>query len=218
MAIAAVSCTTVPFDRPEMASLGGMSPKTVLEHARQTTPARFSLLNSIVFRKAGRALSALGLTTVDQQRDEIAVQALNPVGMTLFSFRDTGGTIQERHVAGFLDQMGDVATAVSRDVRNIYLRRVPGAGAEVRKNDTSIVFEESAGEGTLRYVFAGDGALLVEKCYLEAGRPVWTIGYYEYRHQDGMAYPGGVVLRHHRHRYRLIVRLKEILPSGEERS
>ena len=59
-------------------------------------------------------------------------------------------------------------------------------------------------------MFAGSEGLLVQKCYYESGRKVWSASYYEYRRKHGKLYPDGIILEHHDYGYRLVVRLKEI--------
>jgi hypothetical protein len=102
------------------------------------------------------------------------------------------------------------------DVRRIYFDRTPSPSAEPEALPEKIVFRESLGQGeALEHVFGGEGALLLEKRFRKDGKVAWRVNYYEYARSGDYLYPRGIVYHNRANRYRLIIRVRGILPEGE---
>lgn len=208
-------CAHVPFDKTPKVPLGNVTSAAIRQQAAADTPSKFSVLNSIVFEKFGRAVMALGYTDVDMDADTVTVTALSPAGVKLFEFKEQGGVIQQQYVIEHLAQLGDVVTAVSADIRNIYFDRVPPPQAEVQRKKYTCEFKASVKTGVTRYVFGGQDKALLRKIFQQNGKRRWTVSYYERQKHGRHLFPRGIVLKNYENGYRLTVRLKDILDDDE---
>lgn len=208
-------CASIPFAPVPLLPLDDISAEEVRRKAAAALPEQFTVLNSIVFEMRWHSMSALGYTSVDMPGDSFTVQALNPMGIKLFEFSDRGGEVEKRYVIEHMAKRGDVTGTVARDIRRIYFNLVPSKDAEVTRDDLTFTFTEKAGNDTVRYVFGGADTVLIEKQYYEGRKKAWTASYYEYQLHEGRLYPGGVVLKNHKHKYRLTVSLKEIYQAQQ---
>ena len=204
-------CATIPFEPVNLVPLGDVSAEEVLSRARSALPEQFTVLNSIVFKIHGHSMSALGYTAVDQTQNSFSVLALNPMGIKLFEFSDSDGRVTTNYIMEGVAKQGNVAEAVARDIRRIYFDRVPPATAESQKNEYTFVFTEKKENGTVRYVFGGTDIVLIEKQFYDTTNDkLWSVSYHEYQLHEGRLYPAGMIFRHYKHNYRLIVRLREL--------
>jgi hypothetical protein len=99
---------------------------------------------------------------------------------------------------------------VGNDIRRMYLDLVPATDASHWRGRDAVTFRQSAGEGQLEFLFAGEQRYLVEKRYYEQSELVWRVSYYEYLEQNGKIYPRGIILVNYRYGYQLTVRHKEL--------
>jgi hypothetical protein len=104
---------------------------------------------------------------------------------------------------------------VGGDIKRVYFDLIPSPKAKVKVKKYSVVFEEKAGKGLMRRVFAGPGGNLIRKEFFERGDLVWRVAYYEYREVDGKLFPGGVVMDNFKRGYRLIIKLKEVYRDAQ---
>lgn len=209
--LGAVGCSNVPFRETELVSLEGVDPQTVREGFALALPVGFRVVNTVTFEFRGRAFAAIGYTHVDAASETFTVVGLHPAaGVKLFEVSGDSETSDSSFALENFAVHGDIARAVGDDTRRMYFDRIPASDATVSTGRDRILFRQQTGDGELEFVFAGGDRALVEKNYYENGRKVWSISYYEYRWEDGKLYPDGIILRHHEHRYRLVVRLREI--------
>ena len=153
---------------------------------------------------------AIGYTAIDTSKNTFKAACLNHLGIKILEFEVRGESIERRFVLEELNQQGDLVREIAEDIRKIYFDRIPISGAEVYKRKYEIIFKQPFKRGTMEYVFAGDGNLLIEKRYYENKHAVWRVFYYEYIKKDGKLYPGGIILKHYPYDYQLVIKLKEI--------
>ena len=208
--ICAAGCTRVPFEEVARVPTEGVEPTAVRERFAAALPGEFQVINTIVFRYRWHSFSALGYTHVDQVERTFTVVGLNHVGVKLLELTSRDGSVECHFAVDELRQGEKFAHTIAKDIERIYFDRIPTAEAEAGRTKYEVLFREQTPEGTLEYVFAGAERLLVEKRYVEGRRRIWSVRYYEYRRENGKLFPAGIVFRHHRHGYRLIVRLKEV--------
>ncbi|MDT8391702.1 MAG: DUF3261 domain-containing protein [Lentisphaeria bacterium] len=208
-------CAHVPFDKPLDTPLGDTTAAAIRQQAVADTPRKFSVLNTIVFEKFGRAVMALGYTDVDMDADTVSVLALSPAGVKLFEFQERGGVIHHQYVIEHLARLGDVVTAVAADIRRVYFDRVPPFESDVVKKKHTCEFTTSVKTDVTRYVFGGEERALLRKTARRNGRKRWAVSYYEYQRRGTRLFPGGIVLKNDEHGYRLTVRLKDIFDDDE---
>lgn len=203
-------CSTVPFQETALVPMETGDPWSVVERFQKRTPDTFQLLTTVVFEYNSRTFSGVGAVRINRADRVFTVAAMNPMGVKLFELTGDRNSIETRYAAADLSRYGDFATAVGNDIRRIYLDLLPGPEANIRKRKSKLIFRQSSGPGFLEHVFAGAVGDLIEKNYYEEDGIVWKASYYEYRDQDGMRWPKGIVFVHYLHGYRLIIRQKEL--------
>ena len=203
-------CSSIPFQSVSYVSVKSVHPEEVRERFSLLVPRKFQLVSTIVFQYDRHYISAIGYIAIDTHQKIFTVVCLNPVGVKLFELSGDADDVECRFALEEFTHHKDFAQAVADDIKRIYFDRIPDSEAEVCKQKYKIVFRQSAGSGTMEYVFAGPDEVLIEKRYYEGDRQLWSVFYYEYRLENGKLYPAGIILRHHQYRYQLVVRLKEI--------
>lgn len=206
-----LSCRTAPFPEIPLVSVENFDPVEIRDGFARRIPDGFRIVNTVSFRFRGRSAAVIGYTEVDATRRTFTVVGLLPAGgVKLFELSGDSEVVEQKYAREEFAQHGEFAQVVGEDTRRMYFDRIPGPAAKISKERSRIVFREKVQAGEIEHVFAGAGPVLVEKHYYEDGRNVWSASYYEYVEQAGKLYPSGIVLEHHDHRYRLVVRLKEI--------
>lgn len=203
-------CRTVPFQDTEYVPMEPGDPWSIVEHSKARTPDNFQLLTTVVFEYNSRAFSGIGTVKINRPDRIFRAAAMSPMGVKLFEFSGDQNSVTTHYVIADLSRYGDFAVAVGDDIRRIYIDLFPDPQAEVRRSRNKLIFRQSSGPGYVEYVFAGAGRDLVEKNYYDDDGIVWRASYYEYRDQDGMRWPKGIVFVHYLHGYRLIIRQKEL--------
>jgi hypothetical protein len=201
------ACTvTVPFNLP-----GAIDPTAVVAGYRDQIPERFHLLSSIVFEYNWFTVSGIGYLDLNTRDGSYKVSCMNHLGVRLFEFSGDRSGLQSQYAIEPLAKHGNIAVAVSEDIKRIYLDMMPAPDARFIEGKHSVLSRQRAGEGALEYEFSGEGMRLARKTYREDHRAVWRVSYDEYREKDGKSYPMVVVFTNYRYGYRLIVRQREIL-------
>ncbi len=211
MVLFIVGCSTVPFQKVSLVSVDAVDPVLVREQFALSLPVRFRLINTVAFQYRGQASAAIGFTDVDTFRKIFTVVGLHPAGgAKLFELSGDSETVECKFALEVFTSRGDFAQAIADDIRRIYFDRIPDPNAEMFKEKYQILFRHQAGGGELEHIFAGSDNMLTEKRYSRKGHRIWSVFYYEYCRKDGKLYPAGIILKHYKHQYHLIVRLKEI--------
>jgi len=230
-------CASIPFQSAERVPIGKIEPGEVKERFALMLPEKFRIINSMVFEYKGKAIySFIGYSDVDTFEKTFTVAGLHQFGIKLFELTGNNDKTELRFVGEEFTKSfsppakgqqnatelrfdfeeftkrGDFAEAVADDIKKIYFNRLPGAGAEASAKKYEIVFFRNENGATIEHVFAGAGNLLVEKRCTVDNIAVWSVYYYEYRVENGKLYPAGIILENHKYNYRLIIRLKEIMP------
>jgi hypothetical protein len=204
-------CASGPFNPVATVPLTGSDGMALYDAVRASSPVRFTILSSVVFAYRGRSTSVLGCTEVDTAEGTFSVVAMAPTGMKAFELRGSESGVEPVFVAPQLTERADPVEAIGADIRRVYLDGLPPRSASRVMKDDRVVFTCDTEGGRLEYVLGGTPPVLIEKKQTDGDGTVWRVTYHEYVEREGMRFPGGVVLKHHRYGYRLIIRLKEIL-------
>jgi hypothetical protein len=205
-ALLVTGCASVPFRETPLVSLESVDPHSVVENFQASVPAKFQVLNSVVFEYNWRKFLGIGSVEIDRRDNQFKLVCLNPMGVKLFELSGDRNTITTHYAIDALMKYGDLPTAVGNDIRHIYFDMVPSASAQISREKYRISFRQPAGAGEMEYVFAGKDRELVEKSYYENDDLVWRVSYYEYREH----YPQGIVFVNYQYGYQLTVRQKEL--------
>ncbi len=209
--LSSAGCSTVPFQRTRYIPLNSVDPELARREFASSLPDRFQVMNTIVFQYKWRSFSALGYIDVNRELKTFAVSCLNPMGIKLFELSGDKDSVRTNFVLKELLRRGDLPRVVGEDIRRIYFDTAPSREAKAEKYRYKVIFSEPSGSGVIKYIFAGSRAMLIEKRYYEKKRLLWSVSYYEYRHQGhGKFYPAGIIFRNYRFGYNLVVRLKEV--------
>ncbi|MBU0896928.1 MAG: hypothetical protein KJ629_05290 [Candidatus Omnitrophica bacterium] len=232
-------CGRASFRQVRYVSTRDVDAKELPERFAKLLPEKFSLIDTIVFKYRGRAFSGIGYTYVDTRNNIFKVACLNPVGVKLFEITACENEVKTNFVLEKFSELGDLSKAVAEDIKRIYFNRIPSKDAQIRKTRNKVIFRHQKDEGILEHVFAGvdktppfkvsggsicarlcpqgyEGIpmdnLLITKNYYEKERLIWSVSYYQWHNNHGKIYPAGVVFKHHRYKYELVSRLREIRP------
>jgi hypothetical protein len=206
-----LSCRTAPFEQVPLVSVEDFDPAEIRDRFARQIPVNFRIINTVSFRFRGHSAVVIGYTEVDTTRRTFTVVGLLPAGGgKLFELSGDSEAVEQTFAGEEFTQRREFAQVVGEDTRRMYFDRIPGPAAKISKEGSRILFREQFQAGEIEHAFAGDRPVLVEKRYYEDGRNIWSASYYEYVEKAGKLYPSGIILEHHDHRYRLIVRLKEI--------
>ena len=200
-----------PFEPVALPALEDQTAAAVYAQVRATLPRRFQTLSSVVFEYRGRSLTALGVTDVDTEARTFTVVALTPAGMKLFELQGDESGVDAVFVAPELTRHADPVDTIGQDIRSVYFDRLPPRPAQGQRRENTVVFESQTEAGRLEHVLGGAPPVLVEKSLRDRRGLVWQITYHDYRERNGKQHPGGILLRHRRYGYRLILRLQEII-------
>ena len=207
-------CATQPFEPVAMVPLEYHDAKNVYDAVRSSLPTQFAALTSVVFAYRGRSMLVLGYTEVDATAGTFSVVAMTPLGMKLFELHGDKAGVESFFVVPELSRKVNPIDTIAEDIRNMYLDLLPDQATVYEEREDAVVFKNCVKDGRLAYVLGGDPPVLVEKRLCDKDGTIWCVTYHEYIERDGKLYPKGIILRHHRYGYRLIIRLKEILDQA----
>ena len=203
-------CSSIPFKHAEFLSLEGVDPQVLKADFAAKLPREFEVLNSAIFRYRHLRFSALGITRVDTDKRLLSTAGFNHLGILLFDLTLNNEKIESRYIFPEFTKRGEFASVMLKDVKNIYFNRAPNILTEAKKEKGKVIFRETLKDGTLEYVFSGEGRFLAEKNYYESNKRIWSVSYYGYIFNNGKIYPKNIVLKHYKYGYDLIIKLKEI--------
>lgn len=204
------SCRSIPFKNIDYVALDNLDAENLRLEFKAVLAQKLEVINSIVFVYKWHSFSALGYTQLNLEDNTFKVSCMNPVGVKLFELIGNRNEVKSTFVLKEFLQRGDLPQAVGEDIRRIYFDLLPSAQAKIKKERYRIIFTQPSGAGLMKYVFAGSHHWLIEKHYFEKNHNLWSVFYYDYLVDKGQLYPAGLILKHHRFGYNLIIRLKEV--------
>ena len=208
--LCSAGCSSIPFKKIQYVSVSEVQPAAIREQFASTLSQKFQVINTIVFQYKRHKFSAIGYTDIDALQKIFTIACLNHAGIKLFELSGTNNSVKCKFAFEGASFPGNFDKAVANDIKRIYFDCIPDPESKIYKKKKKIVFRQPSGTGVMEYIFAGADNLLVEKRYYKGWRKIWSVFYYEYRRKNGKLYPSGIMLKHHKYNYQLIVRLKEI--------
>ena len=214
LALVLSGCAGVPFEPVHLSSVQGLNTQEVLQDFKAKLADHFSVLESAVLHYRGREMTLLGYSEVDEKADAFAVAGVTPVGVKLFEVKMAKGDLKYSFAFPQMKKNADpqkIAEALAADIRRIYLGRIPAAGTQVVRLKDRICYRQASGKGTLEFIFGGPGTYLIEKRYWEGRHKIWRVRYFEYKASGAKIYPSKIFFEHQDWKYKVTLRLKEIL-------
>ncbi len=210
-------CVTAPFDPVALAPLGDTTADEMRQAVDETTPQRFTLLQSVVFEYRRRSMTAVCVVKIDVPARAFHIAAMSPAGMKLFEISGSNGEIKKSFVAPGLDEWGDPVKAIAGDIQRVYLAPVPVKGARTQRLRGRMLFVDTQTHKTImEHVLGGEPPVLLGVSGRDRRGIVWSAAYYDFLEHNGKMYAGGIVYTNRRYGYRLILRLKDVLNDAME--
>jgi len=204
-------CIHAPIQGTTSSSAESAAPQAVVERFRLSIPEIFQLLNTVVFEYNGQKFLGLGTLEIDTNKHLFRVACLNPMGVKLFELSGDERTVTTQYAIGALLQYGDIAAAVSTDIRRIYFNLLPSSEASVWKRKYRFHYRQIWDAGFIEYIFSRQQGDLVEKRYYDENHIIaWQISYNGYRDFRGKRFPQDIILVNYQHGYTLTVHHKEL--------
>lgn len=208
-------CASAPFKAVPLNSVGSWNPQTVRQNFENRIARNFEVTESGQFQYGRRKFQMLAYTHGNETADTIASAGFTPVGMKVFELKTEGNKIESSfslppQVENKVD-LRKMETAMAEDMRRVYFGRVPLGNSAVLKKRNRILYTAPSGKGTLAWVFGGTEQALIEKNYRENGKAIWRVRYFSYEEKSGKFYPSRVFYENFSRKYKLTLRLKEIM-------
>lgn len=203
-------CASVPFAAPEPYVPGGNDPARVPADFAARVAPHFEQVNAVVFHFRGRALTALGMASVDRPARAFVVTCMTPLGVKLFDVVCRDGHAEGRFVHPELEKRGgNLAQAAAVDLARAYLDWQPPPGTPHTVAGARLVFAATDATGTTEYRYAGADGHLAEKTHIEGGRRRWSVAYRNYAQTAEGLVPQGLVIENRQYGYRLVVTTRD---------
>ncbi len=188
--------------------------RVVLDDFRGKLGNKYEILSSIVFKYRFFTFSGLGLTSINLSNDYLAVAGVTPVGITLFRVVAEKGKIVQAFIIPDLARRGDVAKAVSGNIRDIYFDLTPDRIVSMYSQGEKYYLKTSVQDGAQgEYVFSEKDRILLEKRLYKKGKLFWTICYSDwFADSSGKIHPKNIRLLHRAYGYQLLINTKEVRP------
>ena len=188
--------------------------RVVLDDFRGKLGNKYEILSSIVFKYRFFTFSGLGLTSINLSNDYLAAAGVTPVGITLFRVVAEKGKIVQAFIIPDLAKRGDVAKAVSGNIRDIYFDLTPDRIASMYSQGDKYYLKTLVQDGVQsEYVFSEKDRILLEKRLYKKGKLFWTIRYSGwFTDSSGKIHPKNIRLLHRAYGYQLSINTKEVRP------
>ncbi|MFH0753421.1 MAG: DUF3261 domain-containing protein [Candidatus Omnitrophota bacterium] len=175
---------------------------------------KYETLGLVVFKYWFFSLPSLGMTSVDLDRDYLAVAGVTPVGITLFRVVSLQGKITQSFVVPELARRGDVAKVVAGNIRDIYFEWAPKEPFVAQSRGEKIYLKTLVQDGLEKeYIFSENDRTLLEKRLYKKGKLFWKISYDGWSADaDGKIHPKSIRFQHRAYRYQLLINSKEVKP------
>ena len=201
----------IPFKKTAFMHVGDVNPWLVRDSFASSLPEKFQLISSTVFTYKMHSFAAIGVTEIDTKNKKFSLASINPMGLKLFDLSGDEDNVDCHFAMEEFTKQGDFAKIVADNVKNIYFDRIPDKNAKIIKKKKKIIFFKPVNNGIMEYLFGGTGNLLIEKRFKKNGHTIWSVFYFEYISKKGKLHPSGIILKHYNYKYKLVIRLKEVL-------
>jgi hypothetical protein len=140
---------------------------------------------------------------------------MNDMGVKLYDISVDASSSQAHFVIPDLASYPGFTEAVAVSVRRIFLSPEPATDDILVRTPTSYMLSrKNSADDTISFTLGGADAQLLEKTY-QGTAESWRVRYYQYQHQLGRLFPGGIVLDDDRAGYRLTLWIESVEKADE---
>ena len=210
------ACAPVPFSRTELTPTTPRPATALTESLWSAGSGSLLVRQSALFELQGLRVPLAGVMKLDLTHKEARLVGMNDMGVKLYDLSVTATTSQTHFLIPELAKYPGFGEAVALSVRRIFLTPQPLASDALERTATHYLLTRESGEGgTLRFLFGGAAAQLLEKS-AQGPAEAWRVRYYQYQAQAaGTLFPGGIVLDDERAGYRLTLWIESVEKSDE---
>ena len=208
------ACSTVPFTATELTPAPPRSAAELCGGLWSAGNGSLLIRQSALFELQGMRVPIAGIMKLDLSTGSARLVGMNDMGVKLYDISVDRTTSRANFVIEDLARYPKFAEAVALSVRRIFLAPLPSPEDALTINPESYQLTRKSEQETLRFLFGGAGAQLLEKTGSgEAGS--WRVRYYQYRQLQERLVPGGIVLDDDRAGYRLTLWIESVEKSDE---
>ena len=204
------ACTTVPFVSTELIPT---TPRSAAElSATLWNSGRGSLMirQSALFEFEGARVPIAGIMKLDLAGKGARLIGMNDMGVKLYDISVDANSSRANFIIPDLASYPGFTEAVADSVRRIFLAPEPSPDDSVERTSTTYLLTRKRGDdGTIRFTLGGVDAQLLEKSFQGAAES-WQVRYYQYQRQQGLLFPGGILLEDKRAGYRLTLWIESV--------
>lgn len=208
------ACATVPFAPNKLTPV---PPRTAAQlTAQQWSAGSGSLLirQSALFEMKGMRVPIAGIMKLDRAAGSARLVGMNEMGVKLYDISVDRSTNSTNFVIPDLGRYPGFSDAVALSVRRIFLEPVPAASDALTLTPTSYLLSRGSADAKLSFLFGGAEAQLLEKS-CSGTACSWRVRYYQYQQQEGILFPGGIVLDDDQAGYRLTLWIESVEKTDE---
>jgi hypothetical protein len=208
------ACSSVPFKPTKLIPALPKTSGELCSSRWNSGPGSLLIRQSALFELQGMRVPIAGVMKLTPSAGSARLIGMNDMGVKLYDISVDRKSSQANFVIPDLARYPGFAEAVAVSVRRIFLTPEPAPGDPLTMNADSYLLTRESDEGTLRFLFGGAEAQLLEKSFRgKAGS--WRVRYYQYQRQQERLVPGGIVLDDDRAGYRLTLWIESVEKSDE---
>lgn len=209
------ACATVPFVSTDLTPT---APRTAAELTGALWNAgtgNVIIRQTALFEFEGMRIPITGVMKLDLAAKSARLVGMNDMGVKLYDISVDATSSNAHFIIPDLAGYPGFPEAVAISVRRIFLTPQPDPGDAFERTPTYYLLTRDDGSGgTFRFTFGGAEAQLLEKSFRGAAGS-WRVRYYQYQHQQGRLFPGGIVLDDERAGYRLTLWIESVEKTDE---
>jgi len=203
------ACTSIPFEAtPRVPVSVGLDAVQLATRSWPEEGRRYRIRQTVLFELRGARVPMTGLMDLDTMRGSARLVAVNDLGVKFFDLeldRD-GETLH--YLLPELARFPGFDRVVAEAVRRIFLAPRPDGDETVQRETDRYLLLDSGGGGETEYAFGGPDTRLL--AIEHDGEAPWRLDFYQYRSENGVLAPAGVILQDRRAGYRLTLWLDEV--------
>ena len=205
-----IGCAGIPFDPIELMPIE-ITPQQIIAKNMLVCPDAYTASSAFTFKKFTSEIFVVGYTEIDAAEKKFRVALMNPMGMKVLEISGDQGVFTTHFIVDRLAEIPDVVGIFGTDIERIYFGYVPPKAAEIIIHEDQVEFIEKEGKVAVHYFFGSSDYVLLKKIFYYGGKKACTIQYFDYQMHNDTQYPHGMMLNNHKNKYRLIVKLKDIV-------